>query len=468
MADLQIVDYAKNHFLTGRFAAVQTEIATDDLEIVGDLPRDLAGVYVRNGPNPRFPPLGSYTFPMEGDGMLHATWLEDGKARYTNRYVRTKGMEAEERAGKAIFGGLMTPAFVDANLLGPDPDPGWPIRLDAFINVVHHAGHWLALEEGTPAYEVTPAMETVGRFDFGGGLAKGLTAHPKLDPRTGELVVFRYDVEAPFLTWAIVGADGTMTRPETTVEGVDRGYMVHDFVITERFLVIMLGPAVFDIAAMMSGGQVLAWQPDLGTRFAVIPRDASAGPTWLDTDARWVWHFANAYEDGDRIVMDFPGWSAPSFLVPGQPVEGAYARVTLDPVAGTVSPEPIHHRATEFPRIDDRLTGTKHRYVTVGSTSGRPDVLPAEHDVLCRVDLDTGEWVEQVHDLVFGEVVFAPRTGGTDPLDGYYLAYGTGLDDGRSGLVVWDAGSFPSPPRARVLVPQRVPNGLHGNWFPHA
>jgi carotenoid cleavage dioxygenase-like enzyme len=219
---------------------------------------------------------------------------------------------------------------------------------------------------------------------------------------------------------------------------------------------------------MMSGGAVLQWKPDLGTRFAVIARDGSSAPTWIDADARWVWHFANAYEDGDRIVMDFPGWSAPSFLVPGQPVHGAYARVTLDPAAGTLAAEPIHHVESEFPRIDDRLTGTRHRYVTVERASGRPDVLPAEHDVLCRIDLETGGWVEQVHDLVFGEVVFAPRAGGTDPLDGYYLAYGTGLDDGRSGLVVWDAATFPGPPRARVLVPQRIPNGLHGNWFPAA
>jgi hypothetical protein len=83
---------------------------------------------------------------------------------------------------------------------------------------------------------------------------------------------------------------------------------------------------------------------------------------------------------------------------------------------------------------------------------------------LCRIDLETGEWVEQACEVAFGEVAFAPRTGGTDPLDGYYLAFGTGLDDGRSGLVVWDAATFPGPPRARVLTPQRIPNGLHGNW----
>ncbi|HEX5585988.1 MAG TPA: carotenoid oxygenase family protein, partial [Acidimicrobiia bacterium] len=444
---------------------VHREIDATNLDVIGDVPRDLAGVYVRNGPNPRFPPLGSYTFPMEGDGMLHALWLDDGEARYKNRFVRTRSMEAEEQAGKAIFGGLMTPAFVDPALLGPDPDPGWPIKLDAFINIVHHAGHWLALEEGTPAYEVTPELETIGRFDFAGGLPKGITAHPKLDPRTGELVVFRYDVEAPFLTWAVVAPDGTVARAETEVDGVDRGYMIHDFAITEHHLVLMLGPAVFDIDAMMSGGQVLAWKPELGTRFAVIPRDGGA-PAWIDTDAFWVWHFANAYEDGDAIVLDFPRWNVPGFLAPGTPVVGEYARATLRPSAGTVVVDALHARGTEFPRIDDRLVGSRHRYVTVGAGSGRRAVKNAEHDVLCRIDLATGDWVEQTHDIVFGEVVFAPRTGGADPLDGYYVAFGTGLDDDRSGLVIWDAATFPAPPRARILTPQRIPNGLHGNWFP--
>ncbi|MET0626992.1 MAG: carotenoid oxygenase family protein [Acidimicrobiia bacterium] len=466
MADLQLVDPKTNEYLTGRFAAVHREIDTTKLDVVGDLPRDLAGVYIRNGPNPKFPPLGSYTFPMEGDGMLHALWLENGEARYKNRFVRTRGMEAEERAGKAIFGGLMTPAFVDQSLLGPDPDPGWPTKLDAFINIVRHDGHWLALEEGTPAYEVSPELETIGRFDFDGGLAKGLTAHPKLDPRTGELVVFRYDVEAPFLTWAVVAPDGTMAHVETPIDGVDRSYMIHDFAVTERNIVIMLGPAVFDIDAMLTGGQVLEWMPELGTQFAVIPRDGSAPVTWIHADAMWVWHFANAYDDGDAVVLDFPGWNVPAFLAPGVDSGGAYTRATLRPTAGTVRFEVLHQRGTEFPRIDDRLLGTRHRYVTVSASSGRPDLTGSEHDVLCRVDLDTGEWVEQACDLSFGEVAFAPRTGGTDPLDGYYLAFGTGLDDGRSGLVVWDAATFPGPPRARVLTPQRIPNGLHGNWFP--
>ena len=152
---LRTIDPATNPHLSGRFAPVDREVDQGDLPIEGALPTDLTGAYLRNGPNPHFAPLGSYTYPMEGDGMLHGVWLEDGRARYRNRWVYTNGLRADLRAGRALFGGLMTPAAPDPSRLGPNPDPGWPFKLDAFINIVRHAGRYLALEEGTPPYEVT-------------------------------------------------------------------------------------------------------------------------------------------------------------------------------------------------------------------------------------------------------------------------------------------------------------------------
>ena len=223
---LRPVDPSTIPQLSGRFEPVSAEIKTDALTVEGRLPSDLTGAYFRNGPNPKFTPLGSYTYPLEGDGMVHGLWIEKGSARYANRWVRTKGMAAEERAGHSIYGGLMTPAFVDTALLGNDPDPGWPFRLDPFINVVRHAGRYLALEEGTPPYEITDRLDTVGLFDFGGALPAGLCAHPKIDPITGEMIVFRYDVEAPFLTWAVIGPDGTVTT--TTYHGGGCRLRIHD------------------------------------------------------------------------------------------------------------------------------------------------------------------------------------------------------------------------------------------------
>lgn len=465
---LQPVDMANETFLSGRFAPVTTEIAADHLPVEGTLPTDLTGHYVRNGPNPEFAPLGSYTYPLEGDGMLHGVWLQGGTARYANRWVRTNGLRAEERAGHALYGGLMTPAFVDTSLLGDDPDPGWPFKLDAYVNIVHHGGRYLALEEGTPPYEVGPDLATIGRYDFAGGLPDGMCAHPKIDPVTGEMIVFRYDVEAPFLTWATIGADGTVTRPATVIDGVDKAFMIHDCAITERYLVLVLGPLLLDVDAMLSGGDPLGWHPDLGTRIAVVPRDGTP-VRWAHTDAFWAWHYANAFEDGDRVHVDFPWTTAPDIVLPPSqrgPGGQGFTRATIDPAAGTVDLHHLDHEGTEFPRIDDRLTGRKHRYLTVAGRSGAAAVGPGEHDRLYRYDMDSGASVTYDTGAAVGEVVFAPRDGGTDELDGYYLAFGTGLDDGASSLYVWDAAAFPAPPVATVRIPQRVPNGLHGNWFP--
>jgi carotenoid cleavage dioxygenase-like enzyme len=470
---LTTVDPAASPYLSGRYAPVRREADAGDLQVEGSLPADIDGVFMRNGPNPKFPPLGSYTYPLEGDGMIHAVWIGGGKARYRNRWVQTNGLRAEERAGRALYGGLMTPAFVDQGLLGPDPDPGWPVKLDAFINIVRHAGHYLALEEGTPPYEVSPELETIGRFDFGGGLPLGMCAHPRIDPVTGEMVVFRYDVSEPYLTWAAVGPDGSMSRPPAAVPGIDKAFMIHDFVITQHYAVFVIGPAILDLAAMMAGGSVLSWQPDLGTRIVLVPRSGTGPVTFAELEPFWVWHFANAYEDGGRVIADFPCWNELSMAAGDRraagggrdPVSGRFSRVSIDPARGTAAATQVGETPSEFPRIDDRLTGRRHRYLTVSAASGTHDLAKGEHDRLLRWDMTTGEHQAWDTEASIGEVVFAPREGATEELDGYYLTLARSLPDDRSWLYLWDAADFPGPPMARVAIPATVPNGLHANWF---
>lgn len=465
MPDLALVDMATHPFLSGRYAPVHDEISAADLPVTGTLPTDLTGAYLRNGPNPRFTPLGSYTYPLEGDGMVHGLWFEDGRVRYANRWVETEGLRAEERAGRALFGGIMSPALVDTALLGDDPDPGWPIKLDAFINVVRHGGRYLALEEGTPPYELTPDLETVGRYDFGGALPAGMCAHPKVDPVTGDMVVFRYDIEAPFLTWAVIAADGTVTQPATTVEGVDEGYMIHDCAITERYLVLVVSPLVFDL----DRPEMLAWQPELGTRVAVIPRDGTGPVRWAHTDAFWAWHYGNAHEDDGRVVLDMAYYSAPGLLLSDEErgrVTAGFTVAEIDPDAGTVELHHLGDDAVEFPRLDERRLGRRHTHVVAAGASDDPRLRPAEHDVLHRFDVRAGTRAQYAAGAALGEPVFVPRDGSTEEGDGYYLAYANDLDRDASRLLVFDAPAFPAPPVAEVQLPRRVPNGLHGSWIP--
>ena len=144
------------------------------------------------------------------------------------------------------------------------------------------------------------------------------------------MVVFRYDVEAPFLTWATIGPDGAVRQPAVAVDGVDQGFMIHDFAVTQHFVVLVVGPLVFDLDAMGAGGDPLAWRPDLGTRIAVIPRDRQGPTRWVHTDAFWAWHYGNAFEDGDVVHLDFPGRA---------PRRSSWRRPTAQ-TCGPVSPGP--------------------------------------------------------------------------------------------------------------------------------
>jgi carotenoid cleavage dioxygenase-like enzyme len=457
---------AHNPDLSGPLAPVGGEIDAPDLPVIGKIPQDLRGVYLRNGPNPKFPPLGSYTYPYDGDGMIHGVWLADGKARYANRYVMSRRLRAETAAGRALWGGLVTPSMPPASPLVPDPTEN-DYRLQPSINIVYHGHRLLALSECAVPYELTAGLDTVGRCDFAGGLPLGMCAHPKVDPVTGEMIVFRYWAEAPYLYWAAIGPDGTVTRRPEVIAEIDRGYLIHDFVITEDYLLLVIAPATFDLSRATQGINTLAWEQDRGTRIAVIPRNGQKQPIrWIETEAFWCWHYANGWQEGGEIVTVFPWWNHLNLGVDGlPPVEGHLTRARIDPVAGSLRFEVIDDRPTEFPRIDDRRQGRNSRYLMVAHRSSA--LRTGAFDELLRFDLARGtSAVRRFPGQVIGEAVFAPKAGRTDEQAGYILTFVTDLATLESRFVIIDAEDFSGTPVAVVKLPQRVPNGLHGNWYP--
>ena len=173
-----------NPYLTGNYAPWREEGDAFDLEIEGELPRELNGTLYRIGPNPHFKPLGRYHW-FDGDGMVHAFILRDGRAAYRNRYVRTDGLQAEMKQGRALFGGLLEqPREVAQDLP--------PFKNAANTNVIGYADRLLALFEAASPHELKPdTLETVGLFNFGGKLTGPVTAHPKFDPDYRRLAVLR-------------------------------------------------------------------------------------------------------------------------------------------------------------------------------------------------------------------------------------------------------------------------------------
>ena len=310
-------DPTSTPFLRGIYAPVTEERDDADLPVVqGRLPDDLAGTSLRNGPNPRFRPVGSYTFPLDGDAMVHGVWFDHGTARYRNRFVRSPTLAAEEEAGRALWGGVHSGIRPDAGQVGPEL--AGRDRHAPFEHVVCHAGTYLALADSGRAFSLTPNLDTIGPHSFGGVLPSGITAHPKVDPLTGELVVFRYSPVEPFLTWSTVTGEG-VARPESPID-LDAPYMIHDCAITESYLVVFVCPVVVVPEGPGRGELALRWRPERRTRIAVIARDGS-GIRWFEQHTVWVWHVINAFEhhsqDGTTITIDYPFWAHPGIRLPG-------------------------------------------------------------------------------------------------------------------------------------------------------
>lgn len=452
--------------LSGLFEPVHDEVDVAGLEVLGELPPEMSGSYLRNGPNPRFSPLGRFLYPVDGDGMLHRVTVSGGRAGYRNRFVRTPALQAEESAGHAIWGGLAT-GVVPGPGEAP-PDLVGTLRDLPNVSVVRHGGRLLALAESSTPFRIGPDLATLGRETFDGMLPAGMTAHPKIDPRTGEMAVLCYGLEAPYLTWAVLGPDGAVVRPPVALGGVDRPVMIHDMALTEHYVVAVLGPLFFDVSAVVTGGSLLSWEPEAGTRVALVPRDGSA-VRWFDSPAFWTWHTANAFERADgTVVLDHVSWSYPGGLTAGHVANhGGLTRAVLDPVAGTMTRDVIADAVVEFPRIDDRGNTREHRWVaTVGSTDGA-DLRPGDHDALRFIDTRDGTTaVWAGGDLSVGEACHVPRPGDDDPDHGWWVVVATDRTDLSSWFVVLPAADPAAGPLARVRLPVRVPLGLHGTWLP--
>ena len=370
--------------------------------VAGRIPEELSGAYLRNGSNPLFKPL-SYTYPFDGDGMIHAVYLEGGKARYRNRFVRTRGLAVERRAGRAVYGGVMRPVPVDPALVGEDGPQG-TYKNGAFINVIRHGGKVLALCEATTGYEMTMDLETVGEWRAGTDAPIELGAHNRRHPRTGELFALTYAVDRPLVRCHRIGADGNLVA--TFPLELAAPTMIHDFVLTERHIVILACPLVFDLAAAMRGQPMLQWKPELGTRIAVVGLDG--GPAlWLDAEPFFVFHFANGFEEGGRIVLDYVRHERLG-LLPGDARRPASATAAPDGDrsrrrAGSTDVQ-VAGLMVEFPRANDGREALPTRFVyapTLTSSFGGSRVA-GTFNAIARMDALTGDVL--AHD-------FGDRTG---------------------------------------------------------
>lgn len=440
------------------------------LTIEGDVPGDLDGTFYRIGPNPQFAPRGNYN-PLNGDGMVHAFRVHARKVSYRNRWVRTRQWTLEHAAGRALFGTSGIPSDSDSSVADMQTDGV------ANTNIVWHANKLLALEEGHGPIELDPvSLEPIGRWTFSDKLPRNMTAHPKIDPDSGEMLFF-----ANFPTGRVSGdlefyvadASGDLVRSQT-IQGPFPA-LIHDFAVTRDFVIFAMCPVTVSIKRAMAGAPLIAWEPEKGTRVGIMPRNGGVEDIrWFDGEARMVWHFMNAFNEGDRIVADVCEQEVPMFpLADGSLTDHRRSTQRLTRwefdwlTPGNFTIERLSGERCEYPRIDERRTGSTYRHGYVACIGG-----PGGDDIFHRGIGHFDHATRQMRVYSAGprsavaEPVFVPKRESSREGEGYLLTNIFDEDRNASHLAIFDAEQIERGPIARAHLDHRVPVGFHGCWRP--
>ena len=440
-------------YLSGIHTPLTAEHTLTDLPITGCLPPALDGCYLRIGPNPLVAPNPATHHWFVGDGMVHGIRLHDGRATwYRNRWIRSDAV---------------------STALGETAVPAPPGRERGVVNtnVIAHAGRtWALVEAGTAPVLLDDSLETQRYDDFAGSLAGPYSAHPHRDPANGELHAICYRGDVQDTVWhTVVDAAGRVVREEPIT--VTDGPCIHDCAITPRYVIVLDLPVTFSMALLLAGHPFpYRWNREHPARVGLLPRTGTAADMrWYAVDPCFVFHPANAFERADGSVVvdvvahdrmfddhyDGPDGSRMSF-----------ERWTLAPGAAAVAREIVDNEGQEFPRYDERRTGSPYRYAyCMAAAAAGPGLVTDTR--LFRHDLERGE--RAVHDFGPGrhpgEFVFVPRSADAAEDDGWLLGLVVDMNDDTTALTVLDAADFTAPPLATVTLPHRVPPGFHGNWI---
>lgn len=438
-----VAGFEQGMYLAGNFGPIESELTETSLEVVGALPRELMGRFVRNGPNP-IGEVGAKHHWFLGDGMVHGIRIGEGRADwYRNRWVRSGPIR--EKLGE--------PALPSAPTSSPN------------THVIGHAGStWAIVESGGAPVSMSYELETVGE----GVGWDAYTAHPKVDPDTGHLHALCYNWASwrDHIKYLERTADGhTIKSMEIPMRGMS---MIHDMALTENYVVIMDLPVTVSFLALGTGYQFpFRWDPEHEPRIGLLPRHGD--PTdiiWSPISPQAVFHTMNAFEEpnGD-VVIDVIRYNKIFVADVAGPFGDSLPRLdrwVVNPATQTVAETVVHEQPLEFPRCHPALAGKPYRWGYTVVTDGPrfPGIL--KHDMPAgtveRVDFGPGR-----HGA---EPVFVPRDGSVEEDDGYLMTYVYDESTDASDFVVFDARDLQRGAIATVKLPTRVPYGFHGSWIP--
>lgn len=463
------------------YSPSRVEAEVLDLEVEGTLPASILGVFYQVAPDPQYPPmLGSDMF-FNGDGMVSGFYFADGKVSLRRRYVQTDRLLAQRREGRSLNG-------VYRNTYTNDPLAA-KNNTTANTSVIPHNGRLLALKEDALPWAMDlQTLETLGEWDFAGQIKSAtFTAHPKIDPVTGNLLAFSYEAKGdgtPDMAYFELSPDGKLLK-EIWFQA-PYAAMVHDFAVTEHYVVFPLIPLTVDVERMKKGGPHFQWQPDLPQLFAVLPRNGNAQAIrWFKGPKdSFQGHTLNAFDQDGKVYVDMPVTGGNVFYffpqadgaVPApEDLPSSLMRWTfnLNDARDDVEPQPLTDYMCEFPRCDERYLGRPYEHGFVLAFDPTLPYNPANGPMpfqffnqLAHLNLKTGStdaWFPGDNSC-FQEPIFIPRSSDAEEADGYVVALLNVLDQARSELVILDSRDMANGPIARVKVPLRMRMSLHGCW----
>ncbi|KAL9371401.1 hypothetical protein Peur_036541 [Populus x canadensis] len=484
-----------HHYLSGNFAPVPDETPpVKDLPVKGYLPVRLPEWGIcESGSKPEACTSGWIPLVCSLYLMIHGMRIKDGKAAYVRRFVRTSRLKQEEFFGgakfmkvgdlKGLFGLLMVNMqMLRAKTKVLDMSYG---NGTGNTNLIYHHGKLLALQEADKPYVVKVMedgdLQTIGLLDYEKRLKHSFTAHPKVDPFTGEMFTFGYSHEPPYVTYRVISKDGVMHDPVPIT--ISEPIMMHDFAITENYAIFMDLPLYFRPKEMVKEKKLIfTFDATKKARFGVLPRYAKDDLLikWFELPNCFIFHNANAWEEEDEIVLITCRVQNPDLdMVSGDVKEklenfsNELYEMRFNMKSGVASQKKLSESAVDFPRVNESYTGRKQRYVygtildSIAKVTGVVKFdLHAEPEP-GKGKIEVGGNVKGIFDLGPGrfgsEAVFVPSKPGTtsEEDDGYLIFFAHDESTGKSSVNVIDAKTMSADPVAVVELPHRVPYGFH-------
>jgi carotenoid cleavage dioxygenase len=451
---------------------MRTECEVRGLELIqGEIPRGLEGALYKVGADRQYPSGRTDDIFIDGEGMIHMFRFKDNQVDYVSRWVHTERYKRQRAAGRSLFGRYRNRYTNDPSVAGVHMGTG-------NTTAMFHAGRLYALKEDDLAHRMDPGtLATLGRDDFDGAIsALTFSAHPKVDPVTDELLTFSYQARGDAtrdIVFYVFGPDRKIVN-EVWFQ-MPYAACVHDFAITDEWVVFPFFPLITDLDVVKAGGPYYQWHPDKNMYIALVPRYGTAKDIlWYRGPASSAGHMLNAHREGTKIHLDlclYEGNCFPFFpTATGEvtaPVPPFLTRLTVDTAGGDglIEKRRLLASVCEMPRTDDRYQGVDYRHGYLICNRGMDGSSGTGH-----FDVRTGElemWAPGPGDAV-QEAQFVPRAPDSPEGDGWLLVPVSRVSKMRSDLVILDARNLAAGPVATLKLPVRVRASFHGTWVPEA